>query len=170
MMQGNLLDSSGENIEYNPVNKILWIDDDSYYPEKCDIGGIGNCDQCGNELETLSFHKLTSFNAIVAKCTTCDRLLLSLYDFNWGWHNERELTPSKRLPSTKNVVANLSNLSGLLLLEAIPENALKTIFSPREMEAMFARAEGKKYVRQYLYNARKKYSRFADIFDITLDI
>lgn len=49
-------------------------------------------------------------------------------------------------------------------------NKLTTIFSPSEIESMMAKSLGKKYVRQYLYRARKKYEKFQDVFGITLDI
>jgi hypothetical protein len=52
----------------------------------------------------------------------------------------------------------------------VPMNKLTTIFSPSEIEAMIAKSLGEKYVRQYLYRARKKYPKFRDVFGITLDI
>lgn len=169
-MQENLEALSGKNAEYNLEKNLLWIADDLYRPEKYDIGDIGNCIQCGNELGTLSFHRLGTIYGIVAKCTSCNRLLLSLYDSDWSWCKEVDLVPTKRVLDIRIGATELSDLSGLDLLESIPENALKTIFSPREIEAMFSRAKGDKYVRQYLYNARKKYTRFADIFGILIDI
>lgn len=159
--------------EYNLTENLLWIADVCFYPESFDAGNIGNCTFCGSEMETLSFHRVESFNAIVAKCNTCDRLLLSLYDPDWVWYDEVNLSSSDRLPVARTghePYCELSNLSGLQLLEALPNNVLGTIFSPREIEAMFLRASGKKYVRQYLYNARKKYSRFADVFGIIIDV
>lgn len=55
-------------------------------------------------------------------------------------------------------------------LTNVPMNKLTTIFSPSEIESMMAKSLGKKYVRQYLYRARKKYEKFQDVFGITLDI
>lgn len=55
-------------------------------------------------------------------------------------------------------------------LSKVPLNKLNTIFSPSEIEAMFSKSLGEKYVRQYLYRARKKYKKFQDVFGITLDI
>ena len=170
MMQEALLDSLEKKVEYNPEKSILWVADDIYFSEKCETGDIGCCVQCGNYLETLSFHKLAAFNAIVTKCAFCDRFLLFLYDLDWNWCKEIDLIVSKRQPSAKIGFDDFSSLSGLQLLERIPENALRTIFSPREIEAMFLRAEGGKYVRQYLYNARKKYSKFSDVFGISIDV
>ncbi|MBP2029575.1 hypothetical protein J2755_000495 [Methanohalophilus levihalophilus] len=157
-------------MEYNPEENILWIANDRYKPETCEIGDIGNCIRCGNELETLSFHEVTPFNAIAARCTSCNRLLLSIYDSDWSWYKEVDLSRTTKVVDQDQKPTDLDELSGLQLLEAIPENALKTIFSPREVEAMFSRARGEKYVRQYLYNARKKYSRFADVFGILIDV
>lgn len=161
---------SVQYLEYNPEKHLLWIADELYYPEKHDVGDIGYCIQCGNELRTLGFHIIGSHYGIVAKCTSCNRLLLSIYDSDWNWCKEMELVSTNRVPSIRIGASELSGLSGYNLLESIPENALKTIFSPREIEAMFSKAKGEKYVRQYLYNARKKYARFAEIFGIFIDI
>jgi len=47
---------------------------------------------------------------------------------------------------------------------------LETVFSPREIEAMIQKSKGENYVRQYLYNARKKYSLFNELFGYYLEI
>ncbi|NPE27774.1 hypothetical protein HNV12_07300 [Methanococcoides sp. SA1] len=61
-------------------------------------------------------------------------------------------------------------LSGIELLESIPEKQLNAIFSSTEITAMFARAKGENCIRQYLYNARKKYQKFEDVFGFHIEV
>ena len=47
---------------------------------------------------------------------------------------------------------------------------LSTIFSPAEIDAIFAKVRGEKYIRQYLYRARKKYDYFEEVFGIKIQV
>lgn len=170
-MQDNFLSTLETNTSYNRKDKNLWIGKDNFFPENCEVGDIGNCVNCDFVMEPLSFHKLSSdYYAIVAQCSSCKRLILSVYDMDWKWCKEIDLATTEKVPETVAEDVSLDKLSGIQLLESIPEKVLNTVFSPREIEAMYSRAKGEKYVRQYLYNARKKYDRFADIFGIRINI
>ncbi|WNY27042.1 hypothetical protein [Methanolapillus ohkumae] len=55
-------------------------------------------------------------------------------------------------------------------LRQIPDVQLKSVFSKAEIDAMMAKADGKKPVRQYFHRAKKKYKLFEEIFGIKIDI
>ena len=168
-----------ENLFYAGERRIP-----AYELEENDIGTCGNC---GSTITSLSYHELDDEFVIAGKCVSCGALSANIYDDNWNWVREiaiphfsrsapkdtsenAELTiPDAREPDKKDV-QEISEIDDLNLLNSIPMKQIETIFSPTEIKAMFARAKGEKCIRQYLYNARKKYQAFEDVFGVKLKI
>lgn len=138
---------------------------------------VGTCSKCRYPIVSLSYHTINKESIIVGKCTKCGKLSANIYDQDWNWvseipnsHFSRDVTKAGTSTPMKNEVEEGQQLSGLELLESIPEKQLHTVFSSTEITAMFARAKGESCVRQYLYNARKKYQKFEDIFGFKIEV
>lgn len=137
---------------------------------------VGTCSKCRSPIVSLSYHAIGKESIIVDKCTKCGKLSANIYDQDWNWvseipnsHFSRYVAKAGTSTPMKNEVED-SQLSGIELLESIPEKQLETIFSSTEIAAMFARAKGESCVRQYIYNARKKYQKFEDIFGFQIEV
>jgi len=52
----------------------------------------------------------------------------------------------------------------------IPAEQLKTVFSTAEIQAILQKANGEKTIRQYYHRAKKKYSKFEEIYGIKINI
>ncbi|WP_445475581.1 hypothetical protein ACT9XH_02220 [Methanococcoides methylutens] len=145
---------------------------------------IGTCGDCDSTIISLSYHEIDGEFIVVGKCTNCELLSANIYDPDWNWFREITISHFSR-PITEVNSVNLSKIPSdsqdpeeigsseideLKLLNSIPIKQIEAIFSPTEIKAMFARAKGEKCTRQYLYNARKKYQTFEDVFGIKLTI
>ncbi|ABE51521.1 hypothetical protein [Methanococcoides burtonii] len=138
---------------------------------------VGTCSKCRSPIVSLSYHAIDKEFIIVGKCTKCEKLTANIYDQDWNWvseipnsHFSRYVAKAGTSTPMKNEVEVDQKLSGLALLESIPEKQLHSVFSATEITAMFARAKGESCVRQYLYNARKKYQKFEDIFGFIIEV
>lgn len=138
---------------------------------------VGTCSKCRSPIVSLSYHAIDKEFIIVGKCTKCGKLTANIYDQDWNWvseipnsHFSRYVAKAGTSTPMKNEVEEGQQLSGLELLESIPEKQLHTVFSSTEITAMFARVKGESCVRQYLYNARKKYQKFEDIFGFKIEV
>ncbi|MDV0447110.1 hypothetical protein MsAg5_09840 [Methanosarcinaceae archaeon Ag5] len=69
-----------------------------------------------------------------------------------------------KIPVYSDIVSSADDLN------QIPMIQLKSVFSEAEVEAMFAKANGEKPIRQYFHRAKKKYPVFEEIFGIKIDI
>lgn len=170
-------------LKYDSFNNYLQVDYTLVPSYDMTEKPIGLCSLCDAQIISKSYHDLGDNIAVVAFCDECGASFVNFYDKSWNWiseqplshfftyqeynvieknHNKRNLVREKEKPALKE--------SYLKDLANIPLNKLNTIFSPAEIEAMKAKSHGKKYVRQYLYRARKKYKKFYEVFDIILDI
>lgn len=130
---------------------------------------IGTCSTCNFEMLSISYHIYKNCYLVVTECVSCKKLYLNIFNNKWDWKNEVPLG----LLNSKSQKDNPNDIDGyneLEMLNNIPVKQLETIFSPTEIEAMFAKAHGDEYTRQYLYRARKKYKDFEDVFGIRLTI
>lgn len=164
--------------EYDLSNNVLYINKNYVQAYDIEENEIGICGACGAHLLSISYHLFNDL-IIVAKCSSCNLIFANIYDQDWVWLDE--IVISHFLPeNTQNRNAGCDNIlqtdgesdisAGLKLLKSIPMKQLQTIFSPAEINAMFLRTKGDEYIRQYLYNARKKYGAFEDVFGITINI
>jgi len=153
--------------KYDLKNNILHIDGMQVPSYNLEENEIGVCSKCDSDLVSVSYHSFNNTVIVVARCNACDVMYANIYDADWGWVDE--VPTSQFFPSTR-PQDNSTTIGDIEALESIPMKQLRTIFSPAEVDAMFAIARGKKYVRQYLYRARKKYGNFEEVFGFTLQI
>ncbi|MCL7410959.1 MAG: hypothetical protein M8350_04005 [Methanosarcinaceae archaeon] len=161
---------------YDPENNILYIGADQVPAYDIESNEMGACSACGASLLSISYHSFGDKLIIVDKCPGCNSIYADIYNNDWTWLDGIAIS---HFFSEKDQAGNDSSgtmeegsdvSKSLKLLNSIPMNQLQTIFSPAEINAMFARAKGDECVRQYLYNARKKYGSFDDVFGITIDV
>ena len=162
---------------YDLKNNILHIDINQVPAYEIESNEIGICSTCGASLLSLSYHSFDDSLIVVAKCVGCNSFYANVYNTNWIWLDEvsvsniifeKDQGMSGGVTTLKKEGVDVD--ASLKLLNNIPMKQLQTIFSPAEINAMFARAKGDECVRQYLYNARKKYNSFEDVFGITIDV
>lgn len=146
--------------EYELENNVLHVNGTEVKPYGLEDNDIGTCNACGSNLKTLSYHSFKDDILVVTKCTSCKRFTLIIYNKDWNWINEVIISQFLEHETSDD----------LLFLNSLSQKQLQTIFSPTEITAMFNRAKRKKCVRQYLYNARKKYQVFEDVFGIKISI
>ncbi len=167
--------------KYDSSNNFLQVDNTIVPSYDLTKNPIGICSFCDAQIISQSHHYLGNDIAVVACCEKCGASFINLYDREWNWLSEQPIshffsyTESNMHEKGKSNKARISDRSVLeelyyTDLSKVPLNKLNTIFSPSEIEAMFSKSLGKKYVRQYLYRARKKYKKFQDVFGIILDI
>jgi len=161
---------------YDIKKKILHIDHQIPATES-EENEVGTCSKCRSPIVSLSYHAIDKESIIIDKCTKCGKLSANIYDQDWNWvseipnsHFSRHVAKAGTSTHMETEVEDSQQPSGMELLESIPEKQLETIFSSTEITAMFARAKGESCVRQYLYNARKKYQKFEDIFGFQIDV
>lgn len=152
--------------KYDRDNKCLRIGEEDIPAYDIEENDVGICQKCGCEIVSISYHSSKDKMIVVSRCLECDSFYAIIYDPEWNWVGE---LPISEFFSCDDV-AKVVNDNSLELLESIPIQRLKSVFSPSELDAMFAKAKGEKYVRQYLYRARKKYPHFEELFGISLDI
>jgi transcription elongation factor Elf1 len=161
---------------YDLQNNILKANKTELPLDDLEQNLVGTCSKCNADVVSISYHLQDNRTVVASRCSACGQMYAILYDEYWIWLGEhllREATSSEQWDSE-----NADNISEettepteeLLVLQAIPLKKLETIFTQAEIKTMFAKANGKKYVRQYLYRARKKYPEFGELFDIYLQI
>ena len=162
---------------YDLKNNILHIGANQVPAYDIEANEIGVCSACGASLLSISYHSFDDRLIIVAKCSSCNSIYANVYNTGWTWLDEIVISHFlSDKDQEKNAGSGTSQEDGsdastsLKSLTSIPMKQLQTIFSPAEVNAMFARAKGDECVRQYLYNARKKYDTFEDVFGITIDV
>lgn len=138
---------------------------------------IGTCSNCNSDVQSVSYHSLDNKTVVAAKCVKCSTLHAILYDDLWNWLGEECVYTSMNSENNdikddtcNEIFETRVDNEELLYLRSIPSKKLNAVFSPAEIEAMFSKASEQKYVRQYLYRARKKYSDFHELFDIVINI
>lgn len=134
---------------------------------------VGTCSTCTADVVSLSYHRDGDKKVVAAKCTSCGSLYVILYDDDWNWLAEHLLQDSPFGPVKQDVPTSMENVgpsAELLLLESIPMLKLESVFTQAEIKTLYAKANGKKHVRQYLHRARKKYPVFGELFGIYLNI
>ena len=163
---------------YDLKNNILYIGANQVPAYDIESNEIGICSVCSASLLSISYHSFDNSLIIVAKCNGCNSIYANVYSTDWTWLNEVAIShfSSEKCQDTDAGGSTLqkdgisdTNVS-LKLLNSIPMKQLQTTFSPAEINAMFARAKGDGCIRQYLYNARKKYDTFEDVFGITINV
>lgn len=159
--------SGADNVEYRyDLNeKTLYIEENRIPAYSLEKNEIGNCTACDSMLMSLSYHSAGENIAVITKCISCGAFYANLYDSDWNWVDEVQIT---LLP----IPILISNpvIYSWKELEAVPIKKLEAVFSKGEIEALFDRAKDKTPVRQYLYRARKKYDLFEEIFDLRLEL
>lgn len=169
--------------KYDSSNNFLQVDNTIVPSYDLTENPIGTCSFCDAQIISKSYHDLADNIAVVAYCEECGASFVNLYDREWNWLSEQPIShffsyQESDMPK-KDSHTEEKRLKGERLepeelyftdLAKLPMNKLTTIFSPSEIEAMVSKSLGEKYVRQYLYRARKKYKKFQDVFGITLDI
>ncbi|MDG6244586.1 MAG: hypothetical protein QCH31_09410 [Methanolobus sp.] len=147
-------------IRYDIEKNVLQIDGNDLYPQSLDENFIGLCNNCNADVASLSYHSNAENTIVVAKCGSCKTIYSIVYDKDWNWQGEEAITQFFKLKDSND----------LRILDSIDKKKLATVFTPAETTAMYAKARGEKYVRQYLYRARKKYTDFKELFDVQLNI
>lgn len=167
--------------KYDPSNNFLQVDNTIVPSYDLAKNPIGTCSVCDAQMISQSYHYLEDDIAVVACCEKCGAPFINLYDREWNWLSEQPISHFFSYTESNMYEQDTSNETRISArhvseelyytdLSAIPMNKLNTIFSPSELEAMVSKSLGEKYVRQYLYRARKKYKKFQDVFGIILDI
>ncbi|WP_135611860.1 hypothetical protein [Methanococcoides sp. AM1] len=172
------------NYSYDLKENILYAGEKKVPAYELEENEIGTCGDCESTIISLSYHETDDEFIVAGKCTKCGILSANIYDPDWKWVSELTISHFSRPLSENNTEelsgtplnaqdpkeAEMPEINGLELLKTIPMKQIETIFSPTEITALFARAKGEKCVRQYLYNARKKYQTFEDVFGVKLTI
>ncbi|QLC49961.1 hypothetical protein HWN40_06730 [Methanolobus zinderi] len=163
---------------YDPKNNTLFHKKTELPLDGLEKNFIGACSKCNADVFSISYHTYHDQNAVAAKCTNCGQMYAILYDALWNWTGEHMIRyncPNSANPekesshATENEYYECTN-EELKTLQSIPKKKLETVFTPAEIDTLFAKAAGKKHVRQYLYRARKKFDDFNELFDIYLKI
>jgi hypothetical protein len=150
---------------YDLNEKTLYIEENRIPAYSLEKNEIGNCSSCDSMLMSISYHSAGENIAVITKCVSCGAFYANIYDSDWNWVDEAQIT---LLP----IPISISNpvIGSLEELEVVPLKKLEAVFSKGEIEALFARAKDRTPVRQYLYRARKKYELFEEIFDLKLEL
>lgn len=148
------------DIKYDLENNVLQVDSIDLEPQSRDHNFIGVCSHCNSDVTSMSYHSYEDGMLVAAKCNSCDTIYAIMYDGDWNWQGEEPIS----------YFFDIKNSNDLKVLDSIDKKKLATVFTPAEASAMYAKARGEKYVRQYLYRARKKYTDFKDLFGIQIDI
>ncbi|AEH60787.1 conserved hypothetical protein [Methanosalsum zhilinae DSM 4017] len=167
--------------EYDIETNILNIDGNLLEPCSLDENETGSCISCSNKLISISYHQMDNpdigkANIVVSECDGCRSIFASLHDGDWNWIDDiqvsdhLESTPLQKITPLNEHSKKESSLKESVRIEDIPEEKLRAVFSPKELEAIYAKYNGNHCVRQYLYRARKKYSKFKKLFGIELNI
>ena len=148
---------------YDLKENDLYIGENQIHAYSLEENEIGNCSRCDSILMSLSYHKAGERTIIVTKCSFCGAFYANIYDSEWNWVDEVQVS---LLP----IPIPISNqrIDDWKGLESISMKKLEAVFSRGEIEALFARAKDETPIRQYLYRARKKYELFEEIFDLEL--
>jgi hypothetical protein len=155
-------------LRYSLPNKLLCIDNDRLIPPfEEEVNEMGVCSECEGPLFSFTYHKFQDYTAVVCRCGDCSLLRIILFDPAWEWVGEY---PVSIIDDASQNSVNLVENKSISDIGNIAAVKLETVFSPREIEAMIQKSKDEKYVRQYLYNARKKYPRFNELFGYSLEI
>jgi hypothetical protein len=155
-------------LRYSLPNKLLCIDDNRLIPPfEEEENEMGVCSECEGPLFSFTYHKFQDYTAVVCRCGDCSLLRIILFDPAWEWVGEY---PVSIIDDASQNSVNLVENKSISDIGNIAAVKLETVFSPREIEAMIQKSKDEKYVRQYLYNARKKYPRFNELFGYSLEI
>lgn len=152
--------------KYNLKDNVLIIEKVEIPPYSLEENVIGICSSCELDLVSVSYHLFENNEIIVVKCPECGMMYANIYDIEWNWLEEVPI--SQFFPSHQKNDSNASE--DIRILKNISMKQLSTIFSSAEIDAIFAKASGEKYIRQYLYRARKKYPDFEEVFGIKLQV
>jgi hypothetical protein len=157
------------------INHTLYLDSVELPLHSQEENVIGTCSNCNSDVWSISYHVLNDNTVVAAKCIICDTVHAIMYDDLWNWLGEEIISTglisgNNAASSTVTKAIESPDSDGLLYLRSIPSKKLSAVFSPAEIEAMFFKASDQKYVRQYLYRARKKYHNFNELFDTILNI
>ena len=152
--------------KYNLKDNLLIIAKAEIPSYSLEENEIGVCITCESNLVSISYHSFENNKIIVAKCPECGMMSANIYNIEWNWLEETSI--SQFFYSHQQNDSKTSE--DIKALENIPIKQLSTIFSPAEIDAMFAKARGEKYIRQYLYRARKKYDYFEEVFGIKIQV
>lgn len=160
---------------YDLQNNTLKADETELPLDNLEQNLVGTCSKCNADVISISYHLLDNWTVVAARCSACGRMYAIQYDEYWSWlgeHPLREVTSVEQASDKPDLdeEENTEPSEELLALQAVPLKKLETVFTQAEIKALFAKASGKKHVRQYLYRARKKYSEFGELFDIYLRI
>lgn len=148
------------DFRYDVDKNVMQVDGIDLHPMSLEDNFIGICSNCNSDVNSLSYHSYENGMIVAAKCSLCDTVFAIMYDEQWNWQGEKSISQFFDLKSSND----------LKTLDSIDKKKIAIIFTPTETNAMYAKARGEKYVRQYLYRARKKYNDFEELFGIQLNI
>jgi transcription elongation factor Elf1 len=161
---------------YDLQNNILKADQVELPLDNLEQNLIGTCSKCNADVVSISYHLQDDKTVVATRCSVCGRMYAILYDKYWIWLGEHPLKEAASSEHSGPGAVDTSDKEStepseeLLALKAIPLRKLEAVFTQAEIKTLFAKASGKKYVRQYLYRARKKYPELREIFDINLNV
>lgn len=161
--------------KYDFENNFLQVNNSIIPSYDLNSHSIGFCTSCDAEMVSKSYHNIEENIAVVSYCTSCDEVVVNFFDNKWNWLNEEHISDFFSYREVKKPFSSLTNdlLKGPVYytnISKVPMNKLQVIFSTAEITAMQNKSNNEKYVRQYLYRARKKYKHFEDVFEIYLNI
>lgn len=148
------------DIKYDLKKNVMQVDSVNLEPQSLDMNFIGVCSHCNSNVVSISYHSYDNGTIVAAKCNLCNKLFAIVYDKDWTWQDEELISQ----------FFDVENSNNLKFLEGIDNKKLRAVFTPAEINAMYAKVRGEKYVRQYLYRARKKYVDFKDLFGLQINI
>lgn len=148
------------DIRYDIEKNVMQVDSVNLEPQSIDMNFIGVCSHCDSNVVSISYHSYENGMMVAGKCNSCNKLFAIIYDKDWTWKDEELIFQ----------FFDVENSNNLKFLDEIDNKKLKAVFTPAEINAMYAKVRGEKYVRQYLYRARKKYADFKDLFGLQINI
>lgn len=125
----------------------------SLEPVSLDKNRVGLCQSCGEELESLAYHRYDNGWLVSAKCRN-EHLVLMCFDKEWNWNDDLCLEAASSF-------ARVSDLK---------REQLEAVFTSAEIRTMLSCERHESYVRQNLYRARAKYDKFEKLFGVRLNL
>jgi len=151
-------------MEYDLKDNNLHFEENVVPAYSLEKNKIGNCSNCEATLLSLSYHAVGNTIIVITKCTSCGAFQANLYDSDWNWLEEVQVSLLPiRIPISNPIIDDLEGL------ERIPIEKIEVVFSVAEIEAIFASAKNETPIRKHLSRARRKYSLFEKIFDLRLE-
>jgi hypothetical protein len=122
-------------------------------PVSLEANMVGFCSRCGQDMESLAYHRSEEAWYVSARCQSGHPALMR-YDLEWSWLGDLDLELAEEFKG----------------ISSLPRQQLETIFTASELRAMEACERGEPYTRQNLYRARTKYEKFERLFGTRINL